>query len=61
MVMWQGRSPFQSGTRFFALALDLAYFARALENSQEATTVLNLIADYATGELEAQKPGLFLT
>jgi hypothetical protein len=32
-----------------------------LENSVEANMILDLVSDYATGELEAQKRDLFLT
>jgi hypothetical protein len=45
---------------FFALCRDLTELA-ALENSVEATAILDLVSDYATGEWEAaQKPDPFL-
>jgi hypothetical protein len=45
---------------FFALCRDLTELA-ALENSVDATMILDLVSDYATGEWEAQKPDMFLT
>jgi hypothetical protein len=42
---------------FFALCRDLTNLA-ALENSVEATTILDLVSAYATGEWEARKPDL---
>jgi hypothetical protein len=45
---------------FFALCRDLTELA-ALENSMEATAILDLVSDYATGEWEtAEKPDPFL-
>jgi hypothetical protein len=44
---------------FFALCRDLTELA-ALEDSVEATMILDLVSDYATGELESQKRDLFL-
>lgn len=44
---------------FFSLCRDLTSLA-GLENSLEATTILDLVSAYATGEWEAQKPDLFL-
>jgi hypothetical protein len=40
---------------FFALCRDLTELA-VLANSVEATMILDLVGDYATGEWEAQKP-----
>jgi len=45
---------------FFSLCRDLTDLASALENSVEANMILDLVSDYATGELEAQKRDLFL-
>ena len=45
---------------FFALCRDLTELASALKDSVEATTILDLVSDYATGELESQKRDLFL-
>ena len=44
---------------FFALCRDLTELA-VLANSVEATMILDLVGDYATGEWEAQKPDPFL-
>jgi hypothetical protein len=44
---------------FFALCRDLIDLAK-LENSVEATMIIDLVSDYATGEWEAQKPDPFL-
>jgi hypothetical protein len=44
---------------FFALCRELTELA-ALENSVESITLLDLVADYATGEWEAEKPDPFL-
>ena len=44
---------------FFALCRDLTDLA-VLANSVEATMILDLVGDYATGEWDAQKPDPFL-
>jgi hypothetical protein len=44
---------------FFALCRDLTDLA-VLANSVEATMILDLVSDYATGEWEAQEPDRFL-
>ena len=44
---------------FFALCRDLTDLT-VLANSVEATMILDLVSDYATGEWEAQKPDPFL-
>jgi len=40
---------------FFALCRDLTELA-ALENSVDSIMILDLVAEYATGEYEAQEP-----